>query len=1144
MLVALKVLGPDGVLADAVVFSTTAPNRFFTGTINIDTADLEVSIRGGAFSTDPSLISFSASGWIVPNPTSYPDGLQLFAGENEIAVRSIPLSGPPTSPVTATVLLLDASTAESTLPPTAITVERLDDSVNVSAQGLTDTRVTGYNFYASATAGGGTTGYSRINVNPVSTPVVEEQTVILNTLTSKNVAANADPLFVRALITQEDSSQTTLETDVDARVEIPDTVSEIQMDLTLSSLQQIDLFQFLHRRSNNLTSNPATIPNGSFSVLPESQPLYYVVTAVYFDPTTQIESESSFSVEVVANPINVRVTSATLPSVSRQQVLQDAISSIYRQNKNIAVQPGAVMRDTFLDPFATEIERIRFLMDFIYRASSFDTLLEIDDPNGTGTSIAPSSSAYKIALAKALYLSNVALVQVIIDGAFDKLAGNMGVERESGIQAIGEARFFTSVTPTATLQILLGTVIFAGGIAFRTMRAAAIDVNRLASFFNPSTGLYSITVPIRAVNPGSNGNVGPNQVTTGAPFGLSVTNDAACFGGTDSQSNAALAAVARGALSAVDTGTTQGYAQTAAGVPGIIEAQVIEAGNPLMLRDLDPTTGNHIGGKVDVWEQGLRPTTISDTFAFTFIRKRDVQFVVIGSPDAYRFQALDPDLTPDNPIAQMLDYPSIGLGLRNATTGISYNLTGVTILNFNTIQLSLDVAQPWVLPTLTDVILGDYRYRVGEKYVFSRQPVDAITSVVGEASGALDTSVYRLVHPNGPLALGRSTKAGDYLQITGSADASLSVPTGAILTVTNETHVIVGDYTEFVLRLGADSLTVVVTNEDGTVTYQGPFTSVTPDYTIIEGDQTNPLGIKRTATSTIADGQTILISYNYDENFTVSYTTNQVTAALQTALDETKHGTADVLGKSAIPVGVDISATVLFKKGFLPSAVDTTLRTNLGIMFANLRQGGSLRRSDVIQVMDKSNGVSYIVLPLTKMVRAFGSQVAMDSIPSAQIGDSFRVSLWSTSTVSVWLLTDELTAATTTGGGPDGQFRGVYEDDQLLILQTSLPERLGLGAGRSYIIGAEGLSIPGYSDDSTLISQGYVTAAEISARRIAISANRILLSIVVGDAPLNHAYWATYIVGIQNGERDIDTTAAEYLVPGVLEFTFDEDPKS
>jgi hypothetical protein len=1136
----LKIQSPDGTLQNAVSFSTTSTTRFFTGTINPDTADLEVSIRGADFSTDPSLISFSASGWIVPNPTSYPNGLDLFSGENLIEVRSIPLTGPPSAPVRAIVNLLASSVVVSLTSPTSITVERFSTYVNISAQGINDENITGYNFFASTVSGGGAVGYLRVNAQPVTVPITKENSAPLFNLVSKNLTQAADPLFVRALITQEDSNQVTLETDVNSAVEIPETVSEIQIDISISSIEQVPYFEFAHNRRSNLRSVPSTIPVGAFTVLPVLTPLYYVVTAVYFEPVSRIEYESFFSPEVVASPIDVRVATASLPAVNRQQILQNAIASIYRKDDEIAVQPGSVIRDTFLDPFSTEAERIRFLLDFIYRASSFDTLLEIDDPNGTGISIPPASSSYKIALAKALYLSNITLVQGIIDGAFEKLAANFGDTRVPGQRAIGEVRFFTRVTPTTSLPITLGTLISGGSVQYRTTRVAEISVARLASFFNPSTGFYSIIVPVQAVNPGANGNLGPRQITGGAPFGLSVTNDSVTFGGTNSQSNTALASSARGKLSSVDTGTTRGYFQVAAAVPGLIQAQVVEAGNPLMQRDFDVASGTHVGGKVDVWQQGLRLATVTDVFAFTFIRKRDVQFVVIGDPSTYRFQSLDPDLSPTNPIAEMLNYPLMDLGLKNASADISYDLFGVTIINYNTIQLSLDVGQPEA-PALTDVMLGDYRYRTGEKFVFTRQPVESLTSVVGEVSGTLSPSIATLVHPNSPLALGRSTKAGDYLQIVESGDPDVVEPSGAILDILNEPHVIVGEYVEYVLRLGADSLTIVVTNANGTITYDNPFITTTPDYTIIEGDQTNPLGIKRTSSSAITDGESILISYSYDENFTVTYRTNLITSALQQALDITKHATADVLGKGGIPVQVDITATVILKKNFQQSVVDAAIRTNLGLLISGLRMGIPLRRSDVVNALDSATGVSYVVLPLTLMVRALGSQVARDDLNVSQVGDSLRIGYWSNSTSGVYLLTQELTAATTTGGGPAGDFRGVFQNDAQTVLQRTLPERLSEAPGRSYIIGNDGLIIPGYSDNDTLISQGYITPTDILNRRREITQNRVLVSLAVGDAPSNHTYWATYTVGAETGDRDITPTDAEYLVPGIFTFTYDED---
>jgi hypothetical protein len=180
-------------------------------------------------------------------------------------------------------------------------------------------------------------------------------------------------------------------------------------------------------------------------------------------------------------------------------------------------------------------------------------------------------------------------------------------------------------------------------------------------------------------------------------------------------------------------------------------------------------------------------------------------------------------------------------------------------------------------------------------------------------------------------------------------------------------------------------------------------------------------------------------------------------------------------------------------------------------------------------------------VPLVQMARAVQSSVIQDNIEVQQLDDTFRVSSWSNVTNAVWLLKNKLVAPTTTGGGPFGQYRAVFQDDFALVLQETLPNQLGMSAGRSYIIGNDGLVIPGYSDDVTLSAQGYNTPEERAARRREITQNRVLVSLSVGDAPSNHSYWATYTVGSSDLEADLDFTDAEYGTPGLWTFTYDED---
>lgn len=1120
MSTSVQIFGPDGVPRDALVFSTTRTARFFTGTLPEDTSDVEVSLFGQPFTTDPTLVAFRDAGFVIPNPTAYPEGLELFSGDNVIQVRAVFMSGTRTTPATATVRLLPANLSDVYAPPTAVTIERLDGSVKITVLGLSDSNVVGYNFYASSVQGGGTAGYALLNVNRVNTGSLVQNVNDLYTLTADAEAQTAAPLYYRAKIDQENGAGTVLSTDVDSRVEIPSGVTSIRSTVTVSSVETLTYYSFEHIRTATSLSTPATIFNGVFASTPATELLYYVATAIYYDSILGVEYESYFSTEVAGSPTQVRQQTNGITAVSRQQILESAIASIYRQNPNIAVQPGSVVRDTFLDPFSTEAERLRLLLDYVYRASSFDTLLLVDDPAQSGVSQSPASSPYKTALAAALFYANVEDVQNVIDGSFDKIAANFNVFRLAGTSSVGEVRFYTSSFPSQTVQIPLGTVVTGGGVQFRTTRSASIPLSQLASFYNPSTRQYSVTVPVRAVGVGSSTNVGPNQLTNSNVYGMSVTNDAATFGGTDIETNARLAARARNALASVDTGTTPGYLQTAAGVPGTIQNLVVRSGSPLMQRDYDTTLQRHLGGKVDVWSRGLRTVTVTDSFAFTYERRDGVQFVVIGNPLNYVFRVVSDEVTPDNPLAAMLDYPALNLGLRNVTTGTTFDLTNVSYLNYNTLQLDSTIPQPSV--TLTDVVLGDFRFRLGNRHLFVRQPVNQVVSVVGDVTGNLDYNLFSLVHPNGPLGLGCSTKAGDYLQINQSTDPSAVAPSGSLIAVSSEPHVVTGFYPEYLYFLGAETLSLVVTDDTGTITYKGPYDpSGSPDYLVIEGTATTAGGIKRTTGSSIPDGAAVLISYNYYENFVVTYTTNLVTSALQQELDDMAHATADVLAKQAVLTPVDITATVVLKKGVDRVNADIAIRNNLQYLAGTLKLGDPMRRSDVIGEIDGTSGVSYVVVPLTKMVRQSGCQIVRDDLVTDSFADSFLIPSWSNGQYQTWLILAELTAPTSTGGGPGNEFRAVYQDDNELSLQMSAPQNLALASGQTYIIGNEGLVIPGYGTDSVK--------------------NRVLVSLPVGDSPTNHSYWATYITSEDTGDKDIDPSDTEFLVLGEVSLTYSED---
>jgi hypothetical protein len=460
----------------------------------------------------------------------------------------------------------------------------------------------------------------------------------------------------------------------------------------------------------------------------------------------------------------------------------------------------------------------------------------------------------------------------------------------------------------------------------------------------------------------------------------------------------------------------------------------------------------------------------------------------------------------------------------------------VLVESYNVIVLDTTIPQPAV--SLLDIVRGDIRFREGNHYIFPRQPVTRINSLQGSVTGTVSTSAYALQCLADPLLEGRSTRAQDYLLVTDSGTGV--IPSGTPVVVTSESHVLIGSTVEYLSNLGINPLTVRVFNTSRTLEYSGPFDPLGADFTILETTG-NPVAIVRVDTGAILSGQEVLVDYDHDENFVVSYDTNFLITAMQDALDEAKHITADVLAKESFVSRVNLAATIVLSRGQTPLTVDNAIRTNLENYMRGLGMGNPLRPSDVVGVIEGTQGVSFLVLPLTQMVRDEGSWITYEGVLTDQTTDFTRVSTWSTTQASVYLVRDGLNNATTTGGGPTNIFRGVFEEDTLLALQLIQPDTLGYIAGQSYIIGGAGLVIPGISDDTTLFAQGFVTNAAISAQRLVLTANHILLSLPAAETPLGKNYKVTYVVGVDTGVKQIEADTMESLSLGTLTFTFDED---
>lgn len=1142
-----------------LTFSTNEDTAVIHGTVSSDTASVQVSVNGGTFVSDPTLVLFNLQNITVPNPASFPNGLQLSVGLNTILLRTIDIVGAVSAVSTVSVTRVLTTSDVITQIPTGVRIRRNRNSVdvlalkpvlistpqpaaipgqviqNVSALSVPPTTsFVGFNFYA-ATSPGGSTGYFRINSAPVSLTTEFEQDVI----TSANDTAvwdNTTLKNVRIRVTEENDFGQVLAVRYDNTYKVANLAEKLQFQDTFQSYHLNEFVVFNHVRSGGTD----IINSEQFANVADTDPLYYVVTSVFFDSALNKEVETPFSQEVLGTPLSIDTAIRDLPGRKANSITTSFITAVQAVNANVAMIPGSTTRDVSIDPFASEAERLWFVLDFVHRSQSFLTLLQIDDPNGTGVSDAVSGNPYKTALKAALGIQTDDAVQSLIDAQFDKLAANEGVPRLSGRASVGQVIIFTTTAPIADINIPANTFVTAQAdstqnlpaVRFLIAGSAVLPANNASAFFNFSAKRYQITLDIVCSQIGTIGNRSAGNITqiSGVP-GVLVTNDAATVFGDDQETNADLATRAILASSSVDTGTGGGYQKTSASQIGVIKSKIVKSGDALMMRDYDPVRKKHIGGKVDVWIQGTNERTVNETFSFTFETAINNQVTIIDLTNLI-FRVVNPFVTPSTPIIEILNNSIQGLGVRNATTGQTYDLTGVMILDYQTFQLNASLTdQP--ATHIDDIITADFRFRSVNSFLFSFQPVRRVVSVVGEVSGPLDP-INNLIFDKSddPLITGESTIANDKLTIV----PFNGVPSGATLTVNNEVHVLIGFFSVPLGSIGINTTTVRVFSADRIVEYNGP-SSTSPDFDLILGTQTTPIMVIRTSTSKIVSGQTVSVDYVHDENFVVTYVINDLLQQLQSVVNGKSHITADVLVKQCIENRINIDTTVQLKTGAVQSTVDPNVRTAVSLVLNQKTIGQGVAQSNVDSAINDTTGVSFNVLPFAKMAYADGSiklrevvSSTFQILPSLSIGGT-----------TVFILSDGLHFPTTDGGGLVTEHHGVFQDDEALILATSL-STVGVTSGQGWIIGSAGAIISGFSDDATLIAQGFTTPSQIAAQRIVLTANHVVISLPAGqtpkNVPTNHTYTASYVVRGMTGSNDITPSDVEFVDEGTFTITY------
>jgi uncharacterized phage protein gp47/JayE len=578
-------------------------------------------------------------------------------------------------------------------------------------------------------------------------------------------------------------------------------------------------------------------------------------------------------------------------------------------------------------------------------------------------------------------------------------------------------------------------------VSFVVKGSRLVDLDSLGQYYNASLKRYEIEVNIEAQIAGSVGNVPAGSITvmrTGAPT-FQVTNDAPTRYGTDRETNQEIANRIKLAKVSYDSGTEGGYEDVAYTVPGVLQVKVEQANDPLMMRDYDSSTNQHIGGKVDVYIKGTRVTQLVDQVAFKYEYPTDSygnkvgeQFAVTNAVE-YTLRSTNSKVTASSPIVSVNR-------VRNISRSKDYNLTGLLIVgDGNTVVLEKNYQNLTIGLATMDVVEVSYLYRSSNMIALSEQPVSTIVSVAASDGTLIESSKYALVKLEDPLQNGWSSIAKDAVKFLFNENDDIA----EFIDVTNEEHDMLLNTPARLQLKGVDETTIVVIPMDTEVPYLKDV-----DYSITAGDESLYTYLNLLPNGKIRHGDRVRASYRASENFSVTFTTNDLVSQVQDKINVMKHACADTIVKDAVGNLLDVSLRVVRKTGVDSSLLKSRIQTAVANYVSSLKLGEGMTQGTLVSIVQAVNGVKEIRLPVTRMMKRNGSFIPLDDLGHLTFEVYQKTS--ATGTASYRSIDSVLTYMTSDNGGDPNLFRGIYEDNKLLTL-VSTPGEVSKSPGRGYV---------------------------------------------------------------------------------------------
>jgi hypothetical protein len=278
------------------------------------------------------------------------------------------------------------------------------------------------------------------------------------------------------------------------------------------------------------------------------------------------------------------------------------------------------------------------------------------------------------------------------------------------------------------------------------------------------------------------------------------------------------------------------------------------------------------------------------------------------------------------------------------------------------------------------------------------------------------------------------------------------------------------------------------------------------------------------------DSAYITVMYFAHEPFSVTSSypgyINQVVNSIETM----RHAAGDILVKNMVGNAVDVDMTVEINSNAAADVMDARIRTTIGVVLDNAK--GRLTQSELIRQVKSLNGVSNILVPLTKFAKSNGAYNVGVVIPT---GTSWTIAkddaLFAGRAVSLpsnsWITSERvLIDNTLPSGGLKDSFVGLLYEGESYKRTFSIEEFGNAGPGAFYIIGA---------DDYFM--DGTIKVFTNDVGRVLISLKEDVAG-KVNYTPSYSSYRVTYQVWEDGGTKDITLSPTEYLKAGRITINY------